>query len=137
MILALSFLAGVLYRLGGKYQTKIRDFGVPVIMCVAMLSMGHAHWSLVLCFGSLFGSLTTYWKKKRTDAKWYNWAITGLFYGLSMLPYAIFTGHYLGFAVRSLVLAVLVMVWSLSIGRDWLEEWGRGFLIISTLLLLK
>lgn len=62
--------------------------------------------------------------------------MTGLCYGLSMFPYAIATGSYLGFGLRSMLLAAFVCLWCECVGNDVLEETGRGFAIIATLPLL-
>lgn len=152
-----ALAASILYRLGGSAKTgrwydfiintKARDFGVPVCSTAALITLcwGHpvtsAHpikfgLALFLSFGLLFGSLTTYWKKKGTDAKWWNWLLTGLGYGLAYLPVALFFADWWGFAIRVVILAAAIMIWSLAVGKDWLEEGGRGLLIIITLPLL-
>ena len=146
IVVIFSLISAGLYRLGGQGKksnwldfarnTKTRDFGVPFIVTLEMLLLGGWYWTYILCFGSLFGSLTTYWKKKGTDAKWYNWYLTGFFYGFSALPFAIQWGHWLGFGIRCLVLAIFTAVLSELIGDDDLEEGFRGFLIGVTVPLL-
>ena len=135
-----SILSGVLYRMGGSdlYNTKFRDFGVPLMMYVVMLLLtGITHWlSLLFSFLLLFGSLTTYWKKKEADAYWYNWLFTGLGYSLAMLPFVIADKCWLGFLVRSIVLTGLIVFWSETQKDAVEEEFGRGFVIIITLPLL-
>lgn len=144
-VIVLSFYAAVLYRLGGTSAgTKWRDLGVPAIMVAAMLALGHWHWTLILCFVALFGALTTYNKwvsyffnrpdKHTVYAE--SWLITGLFYGLSMLPYVIYDGNWIGFGIRASVLALFTCIWSELIGDVNVEEGGRGFAIIATLPLL-
>lgn len=144
-VVGLAIIAAGAYRLGGTSAgTKWRDLGVPAIMVAAMLALGHWHWTLILCFVALFGALTTYNKwvsyffnrpdKHTVYAE--SWLITGLFYGLAMLPYVIYDGNWAGFAIRTSVLALFTCVWSELIGKDWLEEGGRGFAIIATLPLL-
>lgn len=138
LIILLSILAGVLYRMGGsgRWNTKARDFGVPMCMVAVMAVLGHFHWILIPCFGLLFASLTTYFKKKGKDAFWWNWALVGLATGLSMLPFAILTGCWLGFGARVLVLTIFVTIWSEANGNAVIEEFGRGALIVGTLPLL-
>lgn len=137
--------SAILYRLGGCIQTKIRDFGVPTIATGYLLTLGlkpqfWGFWGLagayLLHFGALFGALTTYWKKKGQPARWYNWLLTGFFYGLSALPIAISTGNWIGFIIRLVSLTVFVTLWSELISIDWIEEGGRGAAIIASLSLL-
>lgn len=144
-VIVLSFCAAALYRLGGTSAgTKWRDLGVSAVMVVTMFILGHWHWTLVLCFGALFAALTTYnkWvgyffnREDKHTVYWESWLITGLFYGLSMLPYVIYDGNWIGFGIRTSVLALFICLWSELVGKDWLEEGGRGFAIIATLPLL-
>jgi hypothetical protein len=141
-ITILAIMAGVLYRLGGtKHGTLWRDLGVPTCVLLYVSLTAGFHWSLIASFGLLFAALTTYnkWfgklvlKRKDNEVHWEGWLITGLFYGLSMLPYTIYDGNWLGFGLRASVLALFTCLWSESIGKDWLEEGGRGFAIIATL----
>lgn len=151
----LSLICGaasaVLYRMGGMggegrlkypnlpkwfFDSKIRDLGLPTLMTAYYLSTRQLHWSLFICFMLMFGSLTTYWKRKGSDAKWFNWLFTGLGYSICMLPFAISSGHYWGFIIRCLVVTATTVLWSQLIGKDWLEEGGRGFIINSTLWLI-
>lgn len=140
----ISFVGALLYRLGGtKHGTLWRDLGVSLCMVVVMCVLGKWHWTIILCMGLLYGSLTTYNKwagylldRKDREVHWESWLVTGLFYGLSMLPYAFASGHWVGFGVRTVLCAVLVCLWSSNIGKAWLEESGRGLIIIGTLPLL-
>lgn len=137
IIILLSILSGILYRLGGRFQTKIRDIGVPIVATIALLYFGFKNpIGLFLHFGLLFGALTTYWKKKNEDAKWWNWLLTGLGYSLAALPIAWITKYWLGFGIRIVILSGLITLWSELVNQDWLEEGGRGILIIITLPLL-
>lgn len=145
IVLSSSLLAGFLYRLGGNGSgTLYRDLGVPLLMIVLLSAMNHFHWSLILSTGLLFASLTTYNKwvgrlfgRRTNNVYWESWLITGLFYGLSILPYVIFyTQDYVCFTIRCICLSILTCLWSIIIGKDWLEEGGRGFFIIATLPIL-
>lgn len=133
-----TLLSSVLYRMGGAqgFNTKFRDLGLPTIAVALLTYLGGWHWIYILCFGLYFGSLTTYWKKKGTDAKWFNWLLTGLGYSLSFLPLALFTGHWLGFCIRTILVSVGVTIWSEKIGNAVVEELGRGVITTSTLPLL-
>lgn len=144
LTIGICFLSGILYWLGGQEHsnTKIRDLGVPifcVLPIVLMLGLIHS-WqsSVALLFSTflLFGSLTTYWKKKGTDAKWYNWSFTGFAYALSITPLVWVDHLWLGGIIRLVVLTGLTCLWSEKIGDDFYEEAGRGFLISTTLPLL-
>lgn len=143
MILAiLSVISGVAYRVGGtQYGTLWRDLGVPTCVSLMIMLTRGFHWTLILSFGLLFAALTTYnkWFGKlvfnRCDnnVHWEGWAITGLFYGLSLLPYIIYTGEYAIFATRAILLSILTCLFSEFIGTAWFEEFSRGWLIVITL----
>jgi len=68
MLIVFSFIAGVLYRLGGTggtwyKNTKVRDFGVPIIYILYLLyNRTPLNVYLIISAILLFASLTTYWK---------------------------------------------------------------------------
>jgi len=145
--LALSVLAGVLYRMGGvgkPYNSKVRDMGVPTVMLAVMAVWGMFHWSLVLCWGMTFGALTTYWDfvnkllpvADKGKEYWWNWALHGFFVALAMFPLAIAYSAWLEFWIRMGLVSVIVTVWSVSFSNVMWEEWGRGFWITVTLPIL-
>ncbi len=141
LTLGCALLAAILYRLGGCIQTKIRDLGVPTVFCFLMWKLGAitGFWTgiaLLPCFLALFGSLTSYFKKKGTDAYWWNWALVGLLTAFSAIFYAWASGHWLGFGIRLVVNTLLITLWSEWIGNVTIEEGGRGFFIIVTVPLL-
>jgi hypothetical protein len=145
IVVALALIAGLLYRLGGygkPYNTKVRDFGVPTCMVLAMAVMGHLHWSLILCFGAMFGAMTTYWDwinkwltvEDKGREYWFNWALTGFFYGISMLPYVIWSGRwsvFLPFILSTTILTALVSEFSDDVN---VEEVARGAIAIGSLM---
>jgi hypothetical protein len=143
ILLILSCISGICYRVGGTSAgTKWRDLGVPVIATAFLLILGLKSqiwgvWGLIIAiflhFGLLFAALTTYWKKKGTDAKWWNWLLHGLGLSLAILPVILFTGNWLGFLLRTLILTASITIWSEYTKWDVLEEWGRGFLIIASI----
>jgi len=133
IVLGLSVIAGILYRVGGTSAgTKWRDCGCPLVFLICLwflkgLNLGF-WWVYVLTFGLGWGALTTYWKKKGTDAKWWNWLLTGLFYGLSVFPLIWVEIHWYSVIIRSIFLALTIMWLRERTGKDWLEELGSGFL---------
>ena len=135
-LLFFSCLSALLYRLGGwghGFNTKVRDLGTPFCMIGYMILSGCWNGWLILCFLLMFGAQTTYWKKKGSDAKWFNWLFTGLAYSLAMLPYSLATGNISGFLIRGVVVTLFTVVWSEVIGKAWIEESGRGGVQILTL----
>lgn len=150
-LLLLSALAGLLGHLGGigadrpwwlrnapKWlcDTKARDIGIPLCMMIYMTITSHySHW-LWLCFGLMFGAQTSYFKKKGTDAKWYNWLFVGLAYSLALLPYSLSVGNLPGFFLRGLVVTLGTLGVSELSGKAWVEEGTRGAIQIVTLPLL-
>jgi len=148
MIIALFILSviasGVLYRLGGwsKGNTLYRDIGCPLITLltlVLILGVKAPVWALFLSFGLMYGSMTTYhkWLNKlfgdsKDDVKWYGWAMHGFAAGFALMP---IYHEWKIVLIRSVVLAVLTCVWSILINKAWIEEAGRGALLVLTLLL--
>lgn len=137
-IIILSGGAGFLYTAGGsgKYPRWFREFGVMSCATIELLLLGIIHWSLILTAGEIYGVQTTYFKKKGSDAKWWNWLLVGIAFSLSVLPVVIFNHLWLGFFIRTLVLIPSIVVWAELIGQDYLEEGGRGGIQIATLPLL-
>lgn len=143
-IFVLSVLSGVLYRAGGygrPFDGKYRDFGCAFLACLTIHILGIrvGFWIHLIHFILLFSSLTTYHdylakEKGKEDLRC--WLATGFCYGLSAIPIAIVTGLWLGFWIRTVVLAILTMIWSETQSKVELEEGGRGFLIVATLPLL-
>jgi hypothetical protein len=142
-IILLSCISAILYNLGGTtgFNTKYRDFGVPTIALSILLILNPTYnlptmAGELLTWGVCFASLTTYYKKKNTPAKWYHWALVGLGFGLSAFPYCITTKKWGGFFIRTLILIIGVTLWSELISDVKWEERGRGFLFTVTLPLL-
>lgn len=132
------WLCGELYYLGGEtgYNTKVRDLGVPTIITLWLwLGYGWSLWYL-LHFGLLFGSLTTYWKKKGSDAKWWNWALHALGIGIAGYSLSIPFGWSYWYLWRTIILCVGITLWSEGIGNVKLEAGGRGGMIMLTIPLI-
>lgn len=138
IILLISSCGGIAYRCGGSgnFARWFRPVGIALCVMLAMWILGLWHWSVIVCAGASAGLSTTYFKKKNTDASWLNWAFVGLAFSLAMLPWAYFSGHWLGFGLRTVVCTAGITLWSIFIGFDILEELGRGFIVISTLAFL-
>ena len=150
----LAFLAGVFYRMGGSgnYPRFVRELGQQfcVIGSFVLLKLCVWEWHSVL--GTILSSgacwaESTYFKKKDTDAKWYNWVLVGLVFGMIPLPYCALTqSHWRGFGIRVPVCIILTVLWQqvlsarvsrlIRIGKDVTDEVGRGFINIATLPLL-
>lgn len=133
-----SIISAVSYRMGGSgnFPRWVRPVVVSLSTILLMGIFIGFHWSMILCFGLSFGALTTYWKKKGSDAFWYNWLFTGLGYSLCILPFIFHTHVWLGFGIRTGVLTALTVLWSDLMGNAVIEEGGRGALITLTVPLL-
>ena len=83
----------------------------------------------------MVGALSTYWKKKGTDAIWCNWFLHGFGIGLALIPYGIGIHNLYVVLCRAIILGISMAIWSHFIHKDWLDEGGRGALIILTLYL--
>ena len=131
-----AFISAVLYRMGGSdtYNTKWRDIGCSLVTCIVLGILCGFHWTLILVFGAMWGSLTTYFKKKGQPVRWYNWLIVGLAFNVACLPYIWAMGLWVEFGIRSLILPLLVMGWSVLIGNAVVEELGRGAVIILSMV---
>jgi len=143
--IVLSIICGTLYRIGGSdlfltNKTKYRDAGCPLVGCTLLAAhcwplTGLAWFGLILSFGLSWGAMTTYFKKKDTDAEWYNWLFVALAFGIAFLPYAWATGQWGVLFLRTLILCLTLVPWCEIIGWDVGEEFGRGFLYCITLLI--
>lgn len=147
-----TILGGILYRMGGAagYNTKFRDFGIPTVAVVVFLifcwpKFDLTFLSLILTWGAIFAVQTTYWKKKGTDAKWYNWLFVGLGFSICWLPTVIaqsiwpsngLHAHWLGFGIRSVICTALTVIVSELIGNAVWEENARGWVEIVTVPLI-
>lgn len=141
----LSALGACLYRLGGcdlsiPNKTKIRDAGVPFVGCliVAMNNYPLTLWTwlgLIMSFGLGWGSMTTYFKHKGDDATWFNWLLVGLAFGVCFLPFALASGQWAQFGIRTALLTLLIPIGCTLLGNAVVEELFRGFIFCVTLLI--
>lgn len=138
----LAILAGMLYRLGGwkKGNTKIRDFGVPFIATIWLMLFTKWHiWPLVIHFGLLFGALTTYEYFLPDNPKKgpLNWILHGIFCGLAAIPLIWCGVAWWWIIARAFVLAITMTALTLISPWVWIDEWGRGALIMLALIICK
>lgn len=136
----LSALAGYLYRLGGAASAHarwLRQVGVGVAVTGTLLIWFGFSWWIFLCLGTAFIE-STYFKKKGTDAKWWNWALVGLVFALVPLPFVIANGHiWKGFLLRTLLLIPSTTLIGTFVGNvDWSEGLRGALQILSLFLLL-
>lgn len=136
--IVLSIFAAIAYRMGGSgnYPRYFRQLGLCLTMILEMTLLGHWHWTLLLCAGALAGLSSTYFKKKGTDAKWWNWLLVGIGFSISMLPLVIAHHLWVGFVFRTVVCTGLIVLWSEANGNAVWEEGGRGVIPTVTLPLL-
>ena len=141
-LLLLSFLGGVLNRLGGweKGNRLFRILGIPIItLYIVFLQTHYKLYSVksllpyILTFGLTVGAVSAYWGQ---DEKKWGFYWHGLGIALATCPTIAGNGHPCGFLARLVVLPVLMALWSEKVGFDIIEEFGRGALIILTLPLL-
>ena len=139
LILLLALASAVFYRMGGTSKgTLWRDVGVSLVTLLAFYILHPVmSWTMALAyfitFGLSWGALSAYWGQ---DEKPYGFWAHGLGVSLAILPLIIATGLWFGFGLRVVALTAFISLWSQFIGKDWLEEGGRGFAIIATLLLV-
>ena len=143
ILVILSMLSGVAYRAGGwdKGNRMYRILGVPLITIIWLLTqkvgLTQVNWQAILSyfltFGLSAGMISAYWGQD--EKKWGYWC-HGLGLSLALLPIAIITGHWWGFAIRTVVLTGFITVWSQLTKWDIWEDRGRGASIIASMPLL-
>ena len=153
-VLLLSVISGICYRLGGwgdegrkkfpqlpkwLFDTKARDIGCGLCTIGSFFVLGiNVVWwqgliASILTIPLMLGTLSTYWDFLfGYDNFWFH----GFMVGVAFFLFAIITGHWIGFVIRCFLLAILIGGWSILIGKDWLEEFGRGFALPVTIFLM-
>lgn len=145
-----TILAAILYRLGGQAKqgnwldnlrdTNTRDIGVPLV-CLAYVIFKlyiPALWYMhLIVFVLAFLSHRSYYDWTGAD----NFFMVGFGFGLAYIPYAIVTGRWLGWAIRTIVLCLSVGLINKFANSGWsnsddIEEWFRGGIQVATLPLL-
>jgi len=139
--LAASLICAILYRLGGigkPFDTKYRDLGCPAVCIAYLLFLWHPTsllgWLVLLpFFGIFFGALTTYWDFLFGYDNFY---MHGFMCGLSAFPLYWAGLTWWAILIRAVICGIMMGVWSKWIGKDWLEEGGRGFILAATIPLM-
>lgn len=145
-LVILSAISGILYRLGGWIQTKIRDFGCALITLLSYFIFGL--WcknqlvniiAYLLCFGALFGALTTYWDFLFGYDNFY---MHGFMIGIASFPLIAIGVVWWDILIRAVVLGLSMGLINKYVNKwgwkhsDWIEECSRGCLIILTIPIL-
>lgn len=162
LTLVATWLSASLYRMGGCSPTdlekeygwvpapiknfpKKRDVGCGVVtglnmwLILSFKGLSAPWWIYIITFGILWGALSTY-----HDTMFYNpmkpkdnfW-LHGFFCGLAYIFFGIHTGLWALLAIRAIVVAGFMGVWSHVLFSDaWWEENGRGGILPLSLLVL-
>lgn len=137
--IVLAVLCGISFRWGGSANTHmrwIRQLGVGVTELGGLFLWFGWSWWMILIMG-LAWTESTYFKAKGSDAKWWNWALTGLNYALIPLPLVIIhLVDWHGFLLRLVILTPVITLWRVLISNVQWEEGGAGAWQIITLPLL-
>lgn len=144
LIIILSLLSAIFYRIGGAGKEEIsfargwiRDTGCMFCLAIACFLSGYGYFMpLFISCGLFYASITTYWD---FIFKYDNYWIHGFMLGFSMIPMYFFNAgvEFFPIILRSLVLSVSFGALSLipwpKKANVWIQESGRGALIIATL----
>lgn len=141
LLILLTLASAKLYRMGGTGgsvwgNTKWRDWGCNTMAIIAVAAQSSWSWYFIPVWFFLWAALSTYWKKKGTDSKWWNWALTGAGYGLAWYPIYFITYSFFGLLCYTVFVTVFTTVWSLLIDDVEWEERGRGAIVVAATPLL-
>lgn len=146
-ILLLSILSAICYRISGhggfKGAKLIRRLGCPLIILITFwllkgFNIYNYGW-YILTYILSYLALSTYndWlAPDGTSENWLCWCATGAFYGLSSFPLVFYGVSWFSIILRSIVLAGLVTLISEKSDNVFVEEFGRGLILILTLPIL-
>jgi hypothetical protein len=79
---------------------------------------------IVLSYTTYHKWLNKFFGHSKDDVHWYGWAMHGFTVGFASI---VFFGCWGLVLARAFFLALLTMLWSLSVKEASLEEFGRGF----------
>lgn len=144
IVLALSFISAVFYRMGGSntYNTKWRDIGCSLCATLCLILTQKLVFNvatlvaLVASAGLTFAALTTYFHRKGSEVRFFNWVLVGCAWGAALLPLAFVYHAWWGLALRTVVLGLSVCAWSQASSNAVREELGRGFLLTASIPLM-
>jgi len=149
----LTILSAFLYRLGGmskrdakKYapwkwmpswavNTKARDVGCAflIYLWMSLFFPAVAWWVHLIAFLGAFGGLCTYWD----DLFGYdNFFMHGFIIAFALLPYVLVEGHLEGYLIRIAAVSLFMGIWCMIFENDYVEECGRGAILIAALPLM-
>ena len=143
-----GIICGLAYRFGGcskeegkqkfpwvpewMFRSWVRDFFcslIPLLWLKLFYTQVHPSAYGTTCVLSYF-ALTTYWDKL---FKFDNYFFHGFMISLSYFLFAVFSGLWIGFILRCIVMAILMGGISALTGNVDIEEFGRGASIGITL----
>ena len=141
--LILGIICGFLYRLGGweKGNKLFRRLGCPALALGLYLWLKGGSlcfwWAYLLSFGLSVGAISTYndWITDG-DENWLCWLMTGAIYSLAMFPLLWIGINWYALFIRTFVLSLGTMFIREFTGNDFIEEFGTGFLYLTTIPLL-
>ena len=148
-IIIFSLISAILFRLGGSsynlpLKTKLRDVGCTVCTLLTMWAVGiHAEIVQTFIYIALsWGILSLscdFWGSD--DIEWYERVLWGFLQGLTAIPMAIYTGRYIGFFIRILILMIFMPFSDKLQIKVFLDktdgvELSRGFIYNITIPLL-
>ena len=154
-LLTIVVIGALLYRCGGlgkedwqkrwrwvpqwMIHPKARDVGCSLLtLGWLLLFFRHGPWWTYLLSTILsIGAYSTYWDEVPFNHGKDNFYMHGLFIGLSTFPIIIFTGGWMAFSIRAVVLALAMGIWSKVWLNDDAEELGRGAAAQLTLALMR
>lgn len=135
-IILLAGLAGWSYREGGAASAHARwarQLGVGIAVTLALILLFGFNWWTLLCLGTSWAE-STYFKKKGSDAKWFNWVLVGVVFALVPLPFIISSGtHWIGFIIRCGLIIPATAFIGTYVGNVQWSEGLRGALQVVTL----
>lgn len=143
LTIVLTALAGWGYRFGGSSHGLrwVREVVCGICIFLDLTALFGFNWLGLLIMGTVWIE-TTYFKKKGTDAKPFNWFLVGLSYSIVPLPYVVgayfFSHHnyFKGFLIRSAIVTLFTTLWRTFQGDANKQEIGCGCIQIITLPLL-
>jgi hypothetical protein len=144
-------LCALTYRLGGMSKKEgakklpwipqwlisswVRDCFCSILSVLWMfINYPHVPWWIYLVsIGATWGMTSMYWKKLFGET---NYWFHGFMIGFAFIGFPIFTGYWMAWIVRCLILAILCGGISVLSGNVDVEEYGRGGSIGITLLIM-
>lgn len=145
LILLLAVISSILYRAGGlgrneKYwipkwlrHSWCRDWLCPACI-LAPLFIKQPSWWYILAYGTLGACFSTYWDWlfKGEDNFWFS----GFMLGIALFP-LLFCGFiWWHLLIHAFCLAVIWGAWCAIFSNPYVEEHGRGFFSVFTIIII-